>query len=75
MHKSPSPSITQQRMTMIFNEWARRYAEDPEGFSSILDGDGQPIEDYGEACALYFTQIADEMDAGGLLPRPGTVCA
>jgi hypothetical protein len=66
-------NTTQQRMTAIFNEWARRYAENPDEFGAILDADGKPVEDYGLCCALYFEKIADEMDAAGQLPRPGMV--
>lgn len=62
--------ITTQRMTLIFNEWAARYARDPSSFSPILDADGKPVESYGEQCARYFNDIADDMDAQGLLPKP-----
>lgn len=63
-------NTTHQRMTAIFNEWARRYAENPDEFGEILGADGKPVEDYGQQCALYFEKIADEMDASGKLPRP-----
>lgn len=66
-------NTTQQRMAAIFNEWARRYAENPDEFGPILDADGKPVEDYGQQCALYFEEIADQMDAKGLLPLPGKV--
>lgn len=66
-------NTTQQRMTAIFNEWARRYAENPDDFGAILDADGKPVEDYGQRCALYFEAVADDMDAKGLLPTPGKV--
>lgn len=52
-----------QRRVRIFNEWARRYAEDPESFGPILDADGKPATDYGEQCAVYYDQIAAEIDA------------
>lgn len=59
----------QTRMTMIFDEWARRYSVDPNEWPSILDENGQPIKEYGEQCAAYFTEIAKEMDEQNLLPR------
>jgi hypothetical protein len=62
-------SVTHQRMALIFNEWARRYSEAPESFSSILDDQGKPVSDYGECCAIYFAKIGLEMDAAGLLPK------
>ncbi len=60
---------TQRRMRMIFDEWARRYAEDPNEFDGILGKDGKPVEGYGEGCAIYFAKIAGEMDVRGLLPK------
>lgn len=66
-------NTTQQRMTAIFNEWARRYAENPDEFGGILGTDGKPVDDYGRCCTLYFEQIAHEMDANGLLAAPGKV--
>jgi hypothetical protein len=58
----------QQRMAMVFNEWAKRYSEAPGEFGDILGADGKPVEDYGQRCALYFEKIASEMDASGVLP-------
>ena len=63
-------TTTQQRMAAIFNEWAKRYADDPDSFSKILDENGRPVSDYGECCAIYFAEIAGEMDAKGVLPKP-----
>jgi hypothetical protein len=60
--------VVHRRMAAVFNEWARRYADDPDSFSPILDADGRPVTDYGECCAVYFKQIVDEMDAVGTLP-------
>lgn len=64
-------SVTMQRMAIIFNEWNRRYCENPDGFENNVDLDGNPKKDYGECCAEYFTRIADELDEKNLLPtRP-----
>lgn len=57
-------------MTMIFNEWADRYAKNPDEFGKILGEDGKPVADYGESCMRYFIKVANEMDDAGLLPRP-----
>ena len=62
-------NIAQKRMTIIFNEWAARYAADPAAFSNILDASGNPVSDYGQNCAHYFDKIARELDAAGKLPR------
>lgn len=53
-------------MAEVFNEWARRYAEDPESFSEILDGSGKPVTDYGEVCAIYFERLDRELQAKGV---------
>jgi len=62
--------ITQKRMAMIFNEWVKRYAEDPGAFDDLLDKYGKPFEDYGEGAAVYFATLTAEMDKAGLLPKP-----
>lgn len=61
---------TNARMTAIFNEWARQYAEDPESFGKVLDANGRPLPDYGSVCTAEFNRIAAEMDARGALPVP-----
>ena len=66
----PTKNVAMQRMAGIFNEWARRYSEDKKSFTDTLDSNGKPVEDYGDCCALYFRDLANEMDAKGLLPRP-----
>ena len=50
-----------QTLAVIFDEWAKRYANNPEAFSTVLDSAGNPIEDYGRACAAYFVQIEKEL--------------
>ena len=61
-------TIANTRMMLIFNEWNRQYAEEPEKFSDSLDEDGQPIDDYGHECTMHFVRLAKEMDSKGLLP-------
>jgi hypothetical protein len=58
-------SVNKVPMAAVFNEWARRYAANPEDFDEILDAEGKPVEDYGDRCAVYFHKIADEMEAAG----------
>lgn len=62
--------LSRKRMAMIFNEWAKRACEHPEDFEDFKDEDGNPVDDYGEACSMYFEKLADEMDSQNLLPRP-----
>ena len=52
---------SRQRLAAIFNEWARRYAEDPEAFDDLLDADGNPVQDYGDRCALYFAELENDL--------------
>lgn len=52
---------TQTKMAAIFNEWARRYAENPDEFGSVLDENGYVAKNYGQACALYYMQIARDL--------------
>jgi len=61
-------NVTQQRMAAIFNEWAKRYAENPSEFSEVLDENGNPVKGYGENCAIYFEKLAKELDEKDLLP-------
>jgi len=59
--------IIHQRMATIFNEWAKRYSENPDEFSNILDDNGNPVDDYGDNCAIYFSKLAAELDEAGTL--------
>jgi hypothetical protein len=54
---------------MIFDEWANRCAKNPEEFDKWYQGE-EPAADFGERCMRFFVQIAEEMDAKNLLPRP-----
>ena len=56
-------TLGQEQMAAVFNEWAKRYAEDPDSFSKMLDASGNPIADYGERCARYFSELYVEMGA------------
>lgn len=61
MNKDEVMIQDRQRLAMIFNEWAKRYSEEPEKFDAILDADGKPVRDYGERCAAYFETLANEL--------------
>jgi predicted HTH domain antitoxin len=53
--------MTEKRASIIFNEWVRRYAKDPEEFSKILDENGKPYKDYGDMAAAYFMFLDREL--------------
>jgi hypothetical protein len=63
-------TIHEQRMILIFNEWNRRYAENPNSFDSNLNQDGTPCQSYGENCVAFLDKIAKYLDSKGILPRP-----
>lgn len=56
-------------MPLIFNEWMRRYTDEPEQFEREWQSVQQFLEEekngvqpsYGESCTRYFETIADEM--------------
>lgn len=61
--------INEQRMAALFNEWAKRYQEDPDGFISALAMDAEEPDSYGDACVKYLGELEEEMDRDGLLPN------
>lgn len=50
-----------EKLARVFNEWNRRYAENPEDFTDSVDSEGKPLADYGEECAHYFEKIEAEL--------------
>ena len=62
-------SVVEKRMTIIFDEWVKRSAKNPSEFSNTLDANGKPVKGYGKRCAIYFTELAAELDAKNKLPK------
>ena len=54
-------TISNKNLAAIFNEWAKRYSENPNIFGLILDDNGQPISDYGEKCSKYIQLLNKEL--------------
>lgn len=54
--------VTHKRLADIFNEWNKRYSENPDDFKNNLNKDGKPLEDYGECCADYFEKLAKKFN-------------
>lgn len=52
---------TDELMTKVFNEWAKRFSEKPDDFHDVLGADGKPIDDYGQRCTAYFRKLSDEI--------------
>lgn len=44
-------------MSEVFNEWRRRYVEDPSQFQDIRTGEG----DYGVDCEEYYKKLEKEI--------------
>lgn len=57
------------KMAAAFNEWLRRYTEEPERYDAEFRYIGQFLEEsaggvtpsYGETCAAYLTELAAEL--------------
>lgn len=57
--------MTHEQMVAAFNEWMRRYTEDPDKFEAefatvmrfLADG---KTPSYGETCAAYMRELAHE---------------
>jgi hypothetical protein len=62
--------MTRKIMAKAFNEWMRRYTEEPERFEREYQSVGAYLEEiargeeptYGDACAGYLTQIVTELE-------------
>lgn len=48
-------------LTQIFDEWAKRYSENPEDHIDILNKDGKPTKDIGRDQAECFLKISNEL--------------
>ena len=52
---------TKGNISAVFNEWARRFAENPGAFGPVVGDDGKLISDYGERCEAYFLRVYQEL--------------
>lgn len=61
-------NLTHPTIAKAFNEWMRRYTEEPEQFEREWQTVGQYLEqqtegiepDYGTSCAAYLLKLIDE---------------
>lgn len=63
------PGIGRMRMSLVFEEWQRRYQADPAAFEAEMS-DGDSHLPLGLRMARYFEGLASELDAAGKLPKP-----
>jgi len=53
-----------QAFAAAFEEWDRRYRENPKGFMSDVEHLlGTTPKTYGEACSAYFEKLLNELAA------------
>lgn len=62
--------MTEQNFAKAFNEWMRRYTDEPDRFSREFESVIEFLEDikndsdeprYGVECAAYFMKILEEV--------------
>jgi len=64
---------TKGNISAVFNEWARRFAENPGAFGPVVGDDGKLISDYGERCEAYFLRVYQELGNGATAMNADTV--
>lgn len=58
--------MTEEQAAGIFEEWKRRYDEDPDAFQNHEVFLKDPPKSYGEAAARYFFWLIADITHGGL---------
>lgn len=53
--------VSKTHMAAVFDEWLRRYTENPDAFDDWFDENGEPAAEYGKRCAEYFQEVADDL--------------
>ena len=53
--------MTKEYLTLLFEEWKRRYDANPEAYQSCEAFKNDPPESYGEGAATYFLWLANEL--------------
>lgn len=54
-------NIDSNNLAIVFDEWAKRYAESPEDFTDVLDASGKVLDGYGDQCQVYFMHIYSQL--------------
>lgn len=57
-------ALIKPTMEAVFEEWFRRYTEDPTQFHKLYDAEGKPIEGYGKQCAAFYKDIEKDLSLG-----------
>ena len=69
---SNQASFGADELPALFNEWMRRYTEEPEKFEAEFRTVGEYLKEaaegvepsYGEHCAAYLLNLRDELAVG-----------
>ena len=69
MSKRNQAAFDTDWLPALFNEWMRRYTEDPQKFEAEFESVGQYLKEvgdgvdpsYGESCTAYILKLCDEM--------------
>jgi hypothetical protein len=48
-------------IALVFEEWHRRWTEDPAGFADKFQTQSEPSDEYGVSAAAFFRSIADDL--------------
>ena len=65
--EKPRYYLGQEDLAKVFEEWKRRWDEDPDSFESDEEFKAQKPETYGEGAARYFTRVVKDV----LAPQDG----
>lgn len=57
-------SMTEDELAAAFEEWKRRYDEDPSEFMSFSAFKGDEPASYGRGSAQYFLSIVEDLKQG-----------
>lgn len=61
-------NISHERLAATFQEWQRRFREEPAAFMADWQVAAQGVDEYGEAAARYLEKLAAEVGALDALP-------
>ncbi len=57
--------LTRMKLEMVFDEMAKRYADNPTEFKALLNKKGRPYKNFGKEQAAWFLQVSEEMENTG----------
>lgn len=58
--------MTHKQLAAVFEEWKRRYDEDPEAYQNHEAFLADPPDSYGDGAATFFLWLIADLEHGGL---------